>query len=541
MKNFYFMFYFNLQLNYNNKYTNFLIYYKIYKDNMSASLIGSKVGRPLDMGNSDTENGTAGKRRCFGSFRPVSPQSSDSEGRSTPGGRSTPMEDFAVSLTSFRSDPSSTDGEAASPSALALRAAAFSISPSPAPKENLSIAQLALLYAAAAPPHASDSAVTCDEEEVKKGAAEGVAAVPAALSTTPPFLAELTSKIAGCSGLSFEDRMKRLVEIAKPILGPRGQEMGRGFEVIIRPETATTPKVAIQLIIKKGPYVSEIISERSFPKGKRSMEYYYIEGYQTIGTDLLTDNSPKVLKIRLSLFNGEIVSVRGTDMVSGKNITSLIRALSPLFKGIEMMYLFDDAKKEFPGLKKESQGEVPLVWIKAGAICDAGGKTFYERELGVTAAKVTDWHLLKPGYDKKLVFSQDPEKYRKSIAYFANIKMRDIYPFMKKYPPSTGRIDRVGKKVFKEFTFGETDHSLKEIYSRLLEHSRGEFTVTKKKRPPTLKEISSAQQNLVFAHNSLFIPWETEKRDRTEVCEGESLYLTHLRTLVGNRIYQFVT
>lgn len=373
-------------------------------------------------------------------------------------------------------------------------------------------------------------------------AADEEAKVEAEVSLTkrPHFssLEELAKKMKELGTLPFEARMKALYGMANPVLDASGSTIGVGFQVTIKDGMPGKPPVIIQLFLRKGAYESEIVSESSFSPERRAEEYDYLEGYEIVDGLSPRTESQFILKVRLSLFNGELVNICNTATVSGKEVFALIRGIVPLFKGIEFMYLYDDAKKKFAQLKTPL-GEILMVWIKVAAICHPRLQTPYEEHLGVFPARIDKWVLKTAEYGSVELSQRPVVEYRPALEYFSKIKMNNIYPFMKKYPGVAGIVDRIGKTVFSDFEFGSTDHSLANMYSQLLNRSRGTFTVGKVRRAPKAQEIDAAQRNLTNFYNSFFVPWETDSK--LKMSDEESTYLKHLNVLAKMRIFQFPT
>jgi hypothetical protein len=348
-------------------------------------------------------------------------------------------------------------------------------------------------------------------------------------------------------GLAFEERILELKKMVVPMQQKNGEPYGRGFRIAIRPPKSDSEGVFLNFILRKGPYESEIISENSF--SIKELEYIYLDGYALTGAHNIDPQVDVNLKIRLSPTNGEIVNVASSLDMTGKEVEEVINALKPMFRGIKYMYLYDDAKKEFPELAsktKEGEGKEraeysrpPKIWIKALAICDSAFKTMYQRDLDVQPAEGR-WVLSKRDHGVEEIL-QDSRAYNSALQALAQMKLKDIYQFYKNYK-TTGKIQQAIKRVFSEkkafspLDFDVSEKTLKELFSLAILRSRGKF-VNANGVAMKPEELLIAKKDLVFLHDNFLVPWDPI--GGTKSSKAETAYLSNLDRLVNTRVFLF--
>lgn len=353
-------------------------------------------------------------------------------------------------------------------------------------------------------------------------------------STTATISLETLKQLAEkLSVLSFEERMKSLKGRCSPIYDLGNNLLGLGFKVSIpNTEPGKAPKI-FQMTLNEGDYESEIIDESSFPENERSKTHHYLKGFEETNSMVDDEKAAPNLKIRLSPFNGEITNVARGKNFSGNEIATIVKAVSPIFKG-RPMYLFDDAKKYFPGVKT-SEKKRNYFYIKGLAIQDKNKKTWYERIFGVIPAKIKDWKISNKNFEANL--TQDPEKYLKDLEYLSNVTFAKIYKF---YSPlhggsNSGKIERICKKVFgKKFVFATSEMKLSELVEKLQSRTQDKALAE--------KEAIKAQEDMLFINHNLLEPWKVEGNINSHYKDAIVLqeeYLKALTTVAETRVFVF--
>lgn len=350
--------------------------------------------------------------------------------------------------------------------------------------------------------------------------------------------------------LSFDERMSTLEKMCIPIHDVNGRAIGVGFKVFMKSDRHQS--IYTTFVLSKGLYQSEGIAKETFSRTEQQQEYFYLNGYETVGNANVDPTKDKNIFIRLSSSNGELVSLK-KGILSGTEFCTLIRAMTPLFRQIKVMYLFDDAKFytgvpiRKSGIKKQSgagagakeAGASKAIWIKSFAIHHQRErrKTFYEDKLQVVPARIRNWVLIKEDLGTKLL-NQDPIKYTTAIDYHSELTPQKIYTFYKKYSKAAGLIERAIQFAFREredrillntrYTFESCTQTFGEIYQKLKADAQ------RTDLPSNV--VKKAKLCLCNFYDLLLVPWTVEGGT---ISESEKEYLGQLNTIAQTRIFLF--
>jgi len=315
---------------------------------------------------------------------------------------------------------------------------------------------------------------------------------------------EFFTHLAAVKGEStFLDRIKKFNTILSPVHNVNNLIIGHVAWVTFG-TSQTGESIYYKISITQDQYYSDAFDPSAFGDELTNATHYYIKINEFIGEDTKKQRTTPLLYMRASETNGEIIKIAAGTFIKGNEINKICTQIVESLK--IKMYLFDDSKiKEVLPKESSIKGLIHDIHLKAFAIGDPEGKTWYERKLsGFHTATCHQWKMVVKKDGSQPSINQNPQNYHSALETARSFPLKELHTLLdgsSNFEQTLQKITDITKSLFADepdFALSTTNKTMQNLVAQIAD-------CVKKTLPKTEAGVK-ARENQLIVYNTFLFP-----------------------------------